>query len=170
MPDLTISSQLFSGVGAGVSDVFAGFGAETKAQGDLAEAAQYDEAAHLALQNEQYTKMSTDIQEAGKNRELLLSLGRTTSEVAGAGFSLSGSALDILRSSAAQGAIAKAVIGQQGLITEAGYQEQAQSYETMASAARSAASTEETTGIGSFFAGGLQVAAGLASLFTPAKA
>ena len=35
-----------------------------------------------------------------------------------------------------RGALAKAVLGQQGLIPEAGYEEQAQSYQTMASAAR----------------------------------
>jgi hypothetical protein len=45
---------------------------------------------------------------------------RHAAQVAGDGFAASGSALDILRSSAAQGAIAKAVTGYQGLITEAG--------------------------------------------------
>ena len=38
-----------------------------------------------------------------------------------------GSALDILRSSAQQGSITKAVAGQQGLIEEAGFEEQGQS-------------------------------------------
>jgi hypothetical protein len=54
-----------------------GFAAETKAQGDILEGQAYGEAAQLAFKNEQYTKMSTDIQEAQAQRELLLSQGRT---------------------------------------------------------------------------------------------
>ena len=157
-------------IGAGVSDIFQGFADQTKAQGDLLEAQSYDVAAKLALQNEQYTKESTAIQEAQKQREFLLSTGRTTSEVAGAGFSLSGSALDILRSSAAQGSLQKAVIGQQGLITEAGYKAQAQSYELMAGVARDTASAENTMAIGSFIAGGIDILSGGISMMpaTPA--
>ena len=85
----------FASIGAGVSDIFAGFADETKAAGDVLEGQAYGKAAQLAFQNEQYTKMSTDIQEAQAQRELLLSQGRTTAEVAGAGFAASGSALDI---------------------------------------------------------------------------
>jgi hypothetical protein len=43
-----IGPQTFASIGAGVSDIFAGFGAETKAQGDLLEAQSYNEAAQLA--------------------------------------------------------------------------------------------------------------------------
>ena len=50
----------------------------------------------------------------------------------------------MLRSSASQGALTRAVLGQQGLVTEAGYQEQAQSCQSMASAARAIAAGEET--------------------------
>jgi hypothetical protein len=42
-----------------------------------------------------------------------------------------------------QGALSKAVLGQQGLITEAGYQEQADSYTLMANTARTTAAGEE---------------------------
>jgi hypothetical protein len=48
--------------------------------------------------------------------------GGIQASTAGSGFQASGSSLDILRDSASQGAIAHAVLGQQGLITEAGYQ------------------------------------------------
>jgi hypothetical protein len=78
-------------IGAGVSDIFQGFAAGTKAKGDILEAQAYDKAAQLALQNEQFTKQSTAIQEAQANRELLLSTGRTQAEVAGAGFARVGS-------------------------------------------------------------------------------
>jgi hypothetical protein len=82
----------FSALGAGVSDIFSGFADETKARGDLLEAQNYDAAAQPAFQNEQYTKMSTAIQEAQSNREFLLAQGRTTADVAGAGFAGSGRA------------------------------------------------------------------------------
>lgn len=161
---MAVSAQTFSGIGAGVSDIFQGFGAEAKAQYDVTEGQIYGEAAQLALQNEQFTKTSTEIQKAQANRELLLAQGRTQGEVAGAGFSLSGSALDILRSSASQSALQKAVISQQGLITEAGYKEQAQSYQLMKQAAGQAAGAEKTAAIGSFIAGGIDIAGSLATL------
>lgn len=152
-----LSASTFSSIGAGVSDIFQGFADESKAQGDILEGQAYGEAAQLALQNEQYTKMSTAIQQSQSDRQLYLSLGKTSSEVAGAGLSASGSALDILRSSASQGSLQKAVIGQQGLITEAGYQEQAQSYELMQQAANDAASAEKTSATGSFIAGAIDI-------------
>lgn len=73
------SAQTFGNIGAGVSDIFAGFADYTKAAGDVLEGQACAEAAALAFQNEQYTKMSTAIQEAQANRELLLSTGRTQS-------------------------------------------------------------------------------------------
>jgi hypothetical protein len=79
--------------------------------------------------------MSTAIKESQADRNLYQALGQTKADVASAGFAQSGSALDLLRESASQGAMTKAVLGEQGLITEAGYQEQAQSYSDMAAAA-----------------------------------
>ena len=163
---MAVSTSTFSGIGAGVSDIFQGFADETKAQGDILEGEAYGKAAQLALQNEQFTKQSTAIQDAQANRELLMSTGRTQAEVAGAGFAASGSALDILRSSAAQGSLQKAVISEQGLITEAGYKEQAESYQLLQQAANSAASAEKTAATGSFIAGGIDIlgAVGMAAL------
>lgn len=160
----TASQQAFGNFGTAASDLFAGFAASDKIKGDQLEAASYGEAASLALQNEQFTKVSTGIQEAQQQRELNLSLGRTQSEIAGAGFTGSGSGLDILRSSAAQGSIQKAVTGQQGLITEAGYQEQANAYTNMESAAYAAAKGEKMAQTGDFIAAGTSAAAGIAAL------
>jgi hypothetical protein len=95
-----------------------------------------------------------------------MSLGTTKAAVAGAGFSNSGSALDLLRSSAEQGATTKAVLGQQGLITEAGYNEQQQSYTLMANAAGVAEKADKEAETGSFISAGIQAVAGLASLAT----
>jgi hypothetical protein len=57
-----------------------------------------------------------------------MNLGTQAATADGAGSSGGGSAADILRNRAQQGAPNKAVIQQQGLITEAGYKEQAAAY------------------------------------------
>jgi hypothetical protein len=150
----SLSSSTFSNAGGAVSDLFNAFGAEQqgqisseatqlKAQGDLAEAQQYGLAQTLAQQNEQYTAQSTAIQHAQQTRNTTMQIGGQKAAQAGAGFAASGSGLDILADSASQGALAKATLGQQGLITEAGYQEQATSYGIMQSTATQAASEED---------------------------
>lgn|SRR5262245_34983212 len=161
---MAIGTATFSNLGGAVSDISAGLGAadqaklkahgtrigaegtrlsaealRIKARGDIAEAESYDLAAELARKNKAFTQQSTAIKLAQQDRELFKSMGQTRADIAGAGFAESGSAIDILRESASQGALAKAVAGQQGLITEEGYEEQAKSYETMARAGRAAA-------------------------------
>lgn len=160
------SNSTFTDFGSASSDLFAGFAMSDKIKGDELEAQSYDEAAQLALQNEQATKTSTAIQAGQSERELYMSLGKTKAEVAGAGLNLSGSALDILRSSASQGALQTAVINQQGLQTEAGYAEQAQSYENMANAANAAVKGDELGQVGDFVAGGISAVAGIATIAT----
>jgi hypothetical protein len=161
---MAISDKTFGDAGAATSDIFAGFAAQDKIKGDELEASSYSDAAALANQNAQFTAQSTAIQEAQQERELYLSTGKTTSQVAGAGFALSGSALDILRSSASQGSLQKAVVGEQGMITEAGYNEQAASYTNMANAANAAAKGENLAGTGDFVAGGISAVAAIATL------
>ena len=149
-------SQISGSFSAAASDIFAGQADEAKAtaaealanqamtssqadllksQGDLAEGKAYGEGATLADLNAEFTAQSTAIQEAQADRALFGSLGGTRSAVAASGFGEGGSAGDILRSSASQGALNKAVLGQQGLITEAGYTQQAESYRAMQTAA-----------------------------------
>lgn len=154
-----------SAVGASVSDIFAGFGAEAKGQGDLLEAQNYGLAAKYALQEAAFTKQSTAIQEFQQTREISKAQGQTTADVAGAGFAQGGSALDILREGAQQGAMMKAVTGEQGLITEQGYKEQAQSFNNMAQAAGIAAGAEKNAATGDFIAGGIQGATAIGTLF-----
>jgi hypothetical protein len=48
----------------------------------------------------------------------------------------------------------QSVIGQQGLVTEQGFNEQQQAYESMATAAGEAAKSANTAAIGSFVAAG----------------
>jgi hypothetical protein len=116
---------------------------QTKAQGDLAEAGNYDIAANLATANEQYTEQSQRVQQAQLDRQETQTIGGQQASVAGVGFTSGGSAGDLMRDSASQGALAKGVLAQQGQITEAGYTEQAQSFTTMANVGRATAASEE---------------------------
>ena len=118
-------------------------GLRLKATGDLAEASNYDLASTLATANEQFTAQSTRIQEQQQARAETQAIGGAEASVGGAGFAASGSALDIMRDSANQGALAKGVLAQQGAITEAGYDEQAKSFTTMANAGRATAAGEQ---------------------------
>jgi hypothetical protein len=108
--------------------------------------------------------MSTAIKQSQADRNLYQSLGTTEADIAGAGLAQSGSALDLLRESASQGAMTKAVLGEQGLITEAGYAEQAQSYQDMASAAGVAIQADKVAAEGANIAAVFGFAAAAASL------
>jgi dsDNA-binding SOS-regulon protein len=161
---MAFGSATFTDFGGAASDLFAAQGDKSKQQFDYAEASNYELGANLADQNAQFTQTSTAIKEAQQQRELTMSMGQTQADVAGAGFSASGSGLDIMRDSASQGALAHAVLGQQGLITEAGYQEQAQSYNTMATAATQAGNAEGNASTFADITGGIKAIAGLATL------
>jgi hypothetical protein len=159
-----ISNSTFSDIGGAVSDIFAGVGAKYKAQGDLLEAQQYDLAAAFAEQNVGFTKISTGLKAYQEDRSIAQTLGEQRADVASAGFGSSGSALDIMADSVSQGAILHETTQFQGLITEASYQEQADSYKLMAGAARMAASAEENAGTGDFISGAIKGVAAIATM------
>lgn len=115
-----------------------------QAQGNLAESSEYDQAAVLAQQNEDFTKQSTAVQDMQEARTITQTIGGQKASVAGAGFSSSGSAYDLMRDSAQQGALARSTLQQQGVITEAGYAEQATSFQTMSAAGKATAAAEMT--------------------------
>ncbi len=114
----------------------------TKAQGDIAEATNYDLASNLAKENEAYTDVSTRIQQSQALRQETMTIGSQRAGVAGAGFANGGSAFYLMRDSANQGALAQGTIGLQGAITAAGYREQGESFDTMAAAGRATAASE----------------------------
>lgn len=166
----SFGNTAFSDASGAVSDLFAAEGHQSKAEGDRLEAQNYDLASGLAIQNEKFTETSTAIKQSQLDRENYRTMGGQQADIAGAGFAASGSALDLMRDSASQGALTKAVAGEQGLITEASYQEQAQSYTNMASAARLAANAEDEAAKGSEITGaikGVAAAANIAALFIP---
>ena len=117
-------------------------GLRIKARGGIAEAENYDLAAELARKNEAYSMASTRIQRYQNDRQVAQALGQQRAGVAAAGFSDSGSAMDLMRDSASQGALASGVLGMQGAITAEGYEEQAKSFETMSRAGRATAAAE----------------------------
>jgi len=141
MPGL--SGSFFSGIGGAVSDLYAADSARAKGKGSRIEAEQYLLAAGMADKNAIFTKESTAIKEYQTQRGILKTLGGQAADVAASGFAASGSALDLMRDSATEGELTKAVLGQQGLIQEAGYEQQAASYRLMSQAASEAATAAD---------------------------
>jgi hypothetical protein len=160
-----LSNSTFSDASGAVSDLFAAEGDRAKAQGDLLEKQNYLAASDLAMQNEQFAETSTAIKQSQLDRQIYQTIGGQKADIAGAGFAESGSGLDLLRSSASQGALTKAVAGQQGLIQEAGYKEQSQSYQNMAQAAQVAADAENNAATGAEITGAIKGVAAVATLF-----
>lgn len=105
--------------GGAISDLFGAAGSAKAGEA-------YGKEADIANQNALLAKTSGDIQVAQQQRALTLATGTESAQTAGAGFTNSGSAIDLMRSSVQQGALAKALISNQTAITVAGYQEQAE--------------------------------------------
>lgn len=164
MADINYPAQVGAQTGSAVSDLFSAQAYGYKAQGAQFEKQNYDLAAQFAEQNVAYTAAATSIKQAQNERQLFQSQGQTEADVAGAGFAASGSALDILRDSASQGALTKAVASQQGMITEAGYQEQADSYHNMSSAAQVAIDAAHTAQTGAYISAGIHSITAIAEL------
>lgn len=163
---MAFGSGTISSIGSAVSDLFAADSHRSKAQGLGIEATNYDEAAGFATQNEKFTEQSTAIKQTQLDRSNYLTIGGQAADVAGAGFASSGSAIDLMRDSASQGALTKAVAGEQGLITEEGYKVQSDSYTNMAAAARVAQDAENHAAEGSDWAAAFHGVAAVASLFS----
>ena len=128
MSDLT---EVINDLGGAANDLFS-------SQGNAAQATDFQGAATLATQNAALAAASTRIQETQTARTISQTLGTQAADVAGAGFTESGSALDLLSSSAQQGALAKALINVQGAINENSYAAQAGAYSGEAAAANEA--------------------------------
>ena len=170
---MAFGSTTISDFGSAAGDLLQGQATQEsdqlKAQGDIVEGQNYTLAAALAGQNEEFAVQSTAVQEAQTQRKIYQAEGATAAEVGGAGFANSGSALDIMRSNVQQGSLNKQIVGQQGLINEAGYAEQQTAYTNLAGYANYAAGVENNMASNavtdSFITGGFKAAAGLATLF-----
>jgi hypothetical protein len=140
---MAIDFSQLGGLGGAVSSLFG-------AAGDAAEGDAYGKAASLADENAKIAQESTAIQETQATRQIYKTIGGQEAQVAGAGFSSSGSAQDLLRSSASQGSLQKQLIQQQGAITAIGYEQEADAYKGMQSAANASAAG---SGIGGLLSG-----------------
>jgi hypothetical protein len=69
---MSFGSGTLSGFSGAASDLFAAVGHKARAQYDYAEGKAYGLAAHLAFQNEDFTKTSTAIKESQQQREAML--------------------------------------------------------------------------------------------------
>ena len=162
---MAFGTGTISAIGGAVNDLFAADAHRSRAEGLRIEAGNYDLASGFSTQNQKFTETSTAIKQAQGDRQIYQTVGGQQADVAGAGFAASGSALDLMRDSAAQGALTHAVGAQQGLITEEGYQVQAESYQNMGQAARMAADAEDRAATGSMLSSGFRAAAAVASIF-----
>lgn len=119
------------GIGGAVDSIFGGLGQLKAASG-------YKKAAAFSDLSASISEQATQIQLLQAQRDIYRTLGGQQADVAGAGLAQSGSALDLLRDSTAQGALTKQLITAQGAITTAGYEAEAESYRSMAAAAKKA--------------------------------
>jgi len=128
---MAISGDTFSGFASATESIFGAIG-----QGKLAKG--YAKAAEISLQNEKLSKESTSIKQLMTSREIYKTMGGQRADIAAAGLKNSGSAMDIVRSSAAEGALTKQLISLQGTIEAQGYRQEAESYAAQAQAAKAA--------------------------------
>ncbi len=159
-----LSSSTFGLAGGAASDIFGAYGTGLKAKGNELEAENYREASKFATLEAQIQHSTTAVQESQAQRQAIQGIGMASASIAGAGFGSGGSAGDILRSSAQQGALHSAVVEQTGQVQEIGFEEQAKSYENMAKAADLAAQSQKAAGIGGYVMGGIKLAGAIAML------
>lgn len=163
---MAFGKDFFGGGAGAVSDLFAASGARSRAQGNRLEAQSYGLASNLALQNAEFSTQSTAVKRLQAERDIYRGIGTTAAGVAGAGLAESGSALDLLAAGAQQGALTQQVLGQQGLIEEAGFEQQAASYKLMQQAANIAADAQMDAASGLEITAAIRGVTAIASLFT----
>jgi hypothetical protein len=140
--------------GAATADIFGTAGSAIQAYGSFQAQGAYKESAATDIEEAGLALQKSKIQEAQIGRELSMQQGQATSTITSNGFELGGSGLDILRMNASQGALAQATTGEEGLIQQQAYMQQA-------SAAKAAANQAGIAGI----AGGVEAVGMLALAF-----
>lgn len=112
----------FGVLGGAAGDLLGGLGSFAAAKG-------YKKAAKFARQNARLAHIATEIENRQQERQIYQVVGAGQAAIGAAGFSLSGSAIDLMKSSAQQGSLDQALISNQGLIEENTYLAQAAEYE-----------------------------------------
>lgn len=143
---------------SGLSYIGEGIGGLMSAGGLKQDAASLDKAAGMEDVNAKLTDASKGIQHAAAARDIYKVMGGQASDVASAGFAMSGTALDLARDSARQGAITQSLIEVQGNIDTQTHLINAQNLRAQAASARSAAQK-------SMFSGIMNIGLGVLSMF-----
>ena len=141
------------------------FGAKASglnAKGLRLQAKAYNEAAEFSFRNVDYTRASTEVQAYQLQRNLFKSFGQTEADIASAGFSDSGSAGDLMRMGAEEGALQTAILNYQGKVSEEGFRVQGESYKVQAQAALFAAKAADAAAKGGFISGLIKAGGGVA--------
>lgn len=138
--------------GNAAGDLFGAAGEGIAAKG-------YTEAAGRERLAAKITAGATVIQRAAAYRQVERTLGGQRADIASAGFSFSGSAIDLMADSARQGAISDALIENQGQIEVQGHESSAAMYENQAAQAKKRQS-------GGLFSGLLNIGLGVLGLFS----
>lgn len=125
----------------------AGQARSLRMRGDIyrTEAEGLDRAASMSGDSLRFSELSTRLQLLQQEREAMKVIGGQQADVAGAGFAASGSALDILRDSAAQAALSRGIIGTQGAIDANVYKAAVDTYTTQAATTRATAAIADET-------------------------
>lgn len=115
-------------------------------KGYQAQASGYREAARISGISGGIAGQASAIQAVQADRDLYKVLGAQRADIGAAGLAASGSALDVIRDSAAQGGLTKQLIGRQSAITSLGYQQEQSSYQAQAAAADASAASAAAQG------------------------
>lgn len=150
--------DIIGDVGGAVSDLFGASGSEAAGQA-------YGTAAQIANSNAALTLRSGQIQEQQQDIALTKAIGGEKATTSGAGFNNSGgTATDLLRSSAQQGALSKQLIANQTEITAQGYTQQAAAYTGQQQAAQQEANAQKASGASKGLSGALGIVGDVASV------
>lgn len=145
---MAVSAAGFADIGSAASSIFSGVGQLQSSKG-------YKQAAAYAGDNAEIAQQAANIQSLMATRQVYKTIGGQQADIAGAGLANSGSATDLLRSSAQQGSLTKQLVSAQGAINVLGYQAEQASYESMAASAK-------TSGIGGLLGGAVKIGAAVA--------
>lgn len=141
-----------------IGDISSGIGDLFGSSADKQSAGSYDKAAALELVNARIAGSSTQIQETALKRQIYSTEGAQTDAIAGSGFASSGTALDLARDTAKQGALSNSLLAANGEIQIQDYTEKSNEYAAEATAARTAAKGAGISGI-------LGIATGILGIF-----
>jgi hypothetical protein len=116
--------QIGQAIGGAVTDIGQYIGANYTIAGEEAAAKGFQTAAQIALENSQEAEAAGKLQQIQTQRQVYMTAGAGVASAAGNGLKIEGSAMNIMKSTAAQGAVAGQLIGTQTQINVNGYMQQ----------------------------------------------